>query len=242
MLQLLDVTKRYHSHQALHGISLELAPGELFGLLGPNGAGKSTTIKIAVGLLAPTSGRVLIDGHDVQVHSRSVRRSLAYLPDEPLLYDRLNAREFITLVGNLYGVPREAIQARIPRLLALFELEGCADRWAGTYSLGQRQRLALAAALVYEPKLIFLDEPTNGLDPVGARQLKDILRRLCREQGVTVVLATHILEMAELLCDRVGIISNGRLLGCGTVDELRRAHDAPEDSLEDLFMRMVAVR
>lgn len=242
MLQLIDVTKRYHGHQALHGINLALAPGELFGLLGPNGAGKSTTIKIAVGLSAPTSGQVLIDGQDVQAHGRSIRRSLAYLPDEPLLYDRLNAKEFMTLVGNLYGVPREAILARIPELLALFELEGCAERWAGTYSLGQRQRLALAASLIYEPKLIFLDEPTNGLDPVGARQLKDILRRLCREQGVTVVLATHILEMAELLCDRVGIISQGRLLGCGTVDELRRAHDAPDDSLEDLFMRMVAVK
>lgn len=242
MLQLIEITKRYHSHQALHGISLELAPGELFGLLGPNGAGKSTTIKIAVGLLAPTSGRVLIDGYDVATHAREVRRSLAYLPDEPLLYDRLNAREFITLVGNLYGVPKPRIEARIPELLAIFELEDCADRWAGTYSLGQRQRLALASALVYEPKLIFLDEPTNGLDPVGARQLKDILRRLCREQGVTVVLATHILEMAELLCDRVGIISRGRLLGCGTVDELRHDLDAPRDSLEDLFMRLVALK
>ena len=242
MLQLIDVTKRYHSHTALHGISLALQPGELFGLLGPNGAGKSTTIKIAVGLLEPTSGKVLIDGQDVHTHGRAIRRSLAYLPDDPLLYDRLNAKEFMTLVGNLYGVPREAIKSRIPELLALFDLEGCADRWTGTYSLGQRQRLALAAALIYEPKLIFLDEPTNGLDPVGARQLKDILRRLCREQGVTVVLATHILEMAELLCDRVGIISHGRLLACGTVDELRRSHDAPEDSLEDLFMRMVTVR
>jgi ABC-2 type transport system ATP-binding protein len=219
-----------------------VARGRFFGFLGPNGAGKSTTIKIAVGLLAPTSGRVLIDGYDVQTHAREVRRSLAYLPDEPLLYDRLNAREFITLVGNLYGVPKARIAARIPELLAMFELDDCADRWAGTYSLGQRQRLALAAALVYDPKLIFLDEPTNGLDPVGARQLKDILRRLCREQGVTVVLATHILEMAELLCDRVGIISRGRLLGCGTVDELRQDLDAPRDSLEDLFMRLVALR
>ena len=242
MLQLIDVAKRYHSHQALHGLSLSLAPGELFGLLGPNGAGKSTTIKICVGLLAPTSGRVLIDGQDVHAHARSVRRSLAYLPDDPLLYDRLNAREFMTMMGNLYGVPRPQIEARIPELLAMFELEGCADRWAGTYSLGQRQRLALAAALIYEPKLIFLDEPTNGLDPVGARQLKDILRRLCREQGVTVVLATHILEMAELLCDRVGIISQGRLLGLGTVEELRREMDAPGESLEDLFMRLVAVK
>jgi ABC-2 type transport system ATP-binding protein len=242
MLELIDVTKRYHGHQALHGISLSLAPGELFGLLGPNGAGKSTTIKIAVGLTAPSSGQVLIDGRDVARHAREVRRSIAYLPDEPLLYDRLNATEFITLIGNLYGVKATRIRERIPRLLDTFELTECADRWAGTYSLGQRQRLALAAALVYEPRLIFLDEPTNGLDPVGARQLKDILRRLTRDEGVTVVLATHILEMAELLCDRVGIISRGRLLGCGTVDELRVIHDAPTDSLEDLFMRMVAVR
>lgn len=239
MLEIINLTKRYHSHQALHGISFKLAPGELFGLLGPNGAGKSTTIKCCVGLLTPTSGQVLIDGQDVQRHGRAMRRSLAYLPDEPLLYDRLNAREFITLVGNLYGVPPRVIETRIPELLDMFDLTGCADRWAGTYSHGQRQRLALAAALVYDPKLVFLDEPTVGLDPVGARQLKDTLRMLT-ERGVTVVIATHILEMAEILCHRVGVVSRGRLLGCGTVDELRKQLDAPGESLEDLFMRLVA--
>lgn len=239
MLEIINLTKRYHSHQALHGISLKLEKGELFGLLGPNGAGKSTTIKCCVGLLTPTSGQVLIDGQDVQHHGRAMRRSLAYLPDEPLLYDRLNAREFITLVGNLYGVPKADIEERMPGLLELLDLEPCADRWAGTYSHGQRQRLALAASLVYEPKLIFLDEPTVGLDPVGARKLKDILKMLT-ERGTTVVIATHILEMAEILCHRVGVVSRGRMLGCGTVDELREQLDAPQDSLEDLFMRLVA--
>lgn len=239
MLEIVNLTKRYHSHQALHGINLTMNKGELFGLLGPNGAGKSTTIKCCVGLLTPTSGQVLIDGQDVRHHGRAMRRSLAYLPDEPLLYDRLNAREFIALVGNLYGVPKADIEARLPGLLELLDLESCADRWAGTYSHGQRQRLALAAALVYEPKLIFLDEPTVGLDPVGARKLKDILRRLT-ERGTTVVIATHILEMAEILCHRVGVISRGRVLGCGTVEDLREQLDAPGESLEDLFMRLVA--
>ncbi|MFP5501015.1 MAG: ABC transporter ATP-binding protein [Candidatus Sericytochromatia bacterium] len=240
MLQIIDLVKTYHGHQALHGISLTLKDGELFGLLGPNGAGKSTTIKCCVGLLEPTSGRVLIDGQDVKEHGREMRRSLAYLPDEPLLYDRLTAREFIMLVGNLYGVPKPLITERIPGLLDLLGLTAVADRWAGTYSHGQRQRLALAAALVYEPKLIFLDEPTVGLDPVGAHQLKEILRRLCHEKGVTVVLATHILEMAEILCHRVGVISHGRLRGIGTVSELREQLDSPGASLEAMFMRLVA--
>jgi ABC-2 type transport system ATP-binding protein len=239
MLQIIDLTKRYASHQALHGINLSLEKGELFGLLGPNGAGKSTTIKCCVGLLTPSSGQVLIDGKDVATHGREMRRSLAYLPDEPLLYDRLNAKEYMTLVGNLYGVPGPLIRERIPRILDMLELSGAADRWTGTYSHGQRQRLALGAALLYEPKLIFLDEPTVGLDPVGARQLKEILRRLTSEQGVTVVIATHILEMAEILCHRVGVIARGRVLGSGTVDELRETLDRPGDSLEDLFMRLL---
>lgn len=238
MLRATHLVKRYDGFEAVRDVSLHVPRGEIFGLLGPNGAGKTTTLKMCVGLLKPTSGQVTIAGTDVATHAEAVRRQLAYLPDEPLLYDRLTAREFMALVGTLYGVEREAQRRRTPELLERLGLMGVADRWAGSFSHGQKQRLALAAALLYEPRILFLDEPTVGLDPVGAAELKRLLRELAGA-GVTIVVATHILEMAELLCTRVAVLARGRVEAEGGLEEIRAAAGLPGASLEACFLQLV---
>ncbi|MGC1185330.1 MAG: ABC transporter ATP-binding protein [Candidatus Dormiibacterota bacterium] len=237
-LRFVGVCKRFGEELAVADLNLEVAPGELFGLIGPNGAGKTTTIKMAVGLLRPSAGRILICGHDVQSEGRESRRHLGYVPDSAALYDRLTGSEMLQLAADLQGVSGERRRRRIPALLEAFDLSAVQGQLIMSYSRGMRQKLALCAALVHDPQVLFLDEPTVGLDPRGARQLKLMLRTLC-DSGHTVFLSTHALEIAAALCDRIGIFSAGTLAACGTVAELaagERRSETGQTGLEDAFM------
>ncbi len=235
------MTKTYRalSAPAVDDLSLFVPRGELFGFLGPNGAGKTTTIKMLVGLLTPTSGAARIGGFDLQKQGRDAKRLVGYVPDNPYLYDKLTGREFLAFIGDLYSMPAGAARARkADDLLALLELTGQGDQLIGGYSRGMRQKMALAAALLHDPSALFLDEPTVGLDPGSTKRLKDILRRLCRETGVAVFLSTHTLDVAQEICDRVGIFHQGRLIACGTPADL--SAQAASGRLEDVFLRLTA--
>ena len=229
------LTKRYGDMLAVDGISFTVAPGEIFGFLGPNGAGKTTTIKILTGLLRPTSGRATIGGYDVTTHPVEAKRLFGYVPDEPSLYPKLTAVEFLNFVGDVYEMDADRKQRRIRELLALFELDADAGGLLESFSHGMRQKVALCAALLHEPKIYFFDEPTVGLDPKSARMLKDIVRAVTRAGG-GVLMSTHIMEIAESLCDRVAIIDHGRIAAVGTVRELRDLRG--RDTLEEVFLHL----
>jgi ABC-2 type transport system ATP-binding protein len=236
LIEMRQLVKRYGEKAAVDGVSLEVHGGEIFGFLGPNGAGKTTTIKVIVGLLQPTSGTVRVGGHDVQKEPLQAKASSGYVPDEPHLYPKLTGRELLRFVGDLYGVTGEQVERRIDELLRLFDLTPAADDTIDSYRHGMRQKTALAAALVHDPKVLVLDEPTVGLDPKSARLIKDLLRQMA-ERGAAVFLSTHILEIAENMCDRIGIINQGRLIASGTMAELR-ALGKGESSLEDIFLSL----
>ena len=236
LIEMRQLVKRYGEKAAVDGVSLEVHAGEIFGFLGPNGAGKTTTIKVIAGLLQPTSGTVRVGGHDVQKEPLQAKASSGYVPDEPHLYPKLTGRELLRFVGDLYGVTGEQVERRIDELLRLFDLTPAADDTIDSYSHGMRQKTALAAALVHDPKVLVLDEPTVGLDPKSARLIKDLLRQMA-ERGAAVFLSTHILEIAENMCDRIGIINQGRLIASGTMAELRSLGKG-ESSLEDIFLSL----
>ena len=234
-IRLAGLTKMFGDRLAVDSMTLDIAPGELFGFLGPNGAGKTTTIKMLTGLIHPTSGRAQLCGFDVVEESLHAKRVAGYCPDQPALYDKLTGQEMLQFSGDLYGVPRDMQDARIPPMLETFALRNHGEELVQSYSRGMRQKLSLCAALIHDPRVLFMDEPTVGLDPAGARQLKDVLRHLCAE-GRTVFLSTHVLEVAELLCDRVGIVQHGRLMVVDTPAALRAG--AGGKSLEDAFLRL----
>lgn len=231
-----ELVKKYGEKIAVDGVSFEVAAGEIFGFLGPNGAGKTTTIKMIVGLLKPTSGSVRVAGFDVQSEPLLAKASCGYVPDEPNLYPKLSGRELLRFVGSLYRLPPEQVRRRTDELLRLFELAQAGDDTIDSYSHGMQQKTALAAALVHDPRVLVLDEPTVGLDPRSARLIKDLLRQMA-DRGAAVFLSTHILEIAERMCDRIGIINQGRLIAVGTMDQLRSL-SAGQTSLEDIFLNL----
>jgi ABC-2 type transport system ATP-binding protein len=237
MLSAQRLTKRYGALTAVDGLDLEVGRGELFGFLGPNGAGKTTTIKMLVGLLRPTSGTATVGGFDLLRQPEAAKALIGYVPDTATLYERLSAREFLEFSGDLYHVERGTRDRRIAALLKLFELRDRADDFLASYSRGMRQKISLAAALLHDPQVLFLDEPTVGLDPRSARQMKDILIDFCRE-GKTVFLSTHILEIAERMCTRVAIVNRGRLVANGTLTELRAMVRSDGQSLEQIFLQL----
>ena len=231
------LTKRYHqsSRPAVDNLQLSVAPGELFGFLGENGAGKTTTIKMLTGLIPLTEGRARIGGFDVQTNARDAKRLVGYIPDNPYLYDRLTGREFMEFAADLYSVRRDqARQSRIHDLLTLFDLDAKAELLIGGYSRGMRQKIALAAQLLHDPQVLFLDEPTVGLDPKSTRRLQDVLR-VVADRGVAVFLSTHVLEVASGLCDRIGILHAGRLAALGTPAELT---NHGQRTLEEVFLTL----
>jgi len=234
MIETRGLTKRFGDVVAVDGLDLQIPRGEIFGFLGPNGAGKTTTIRLLVGLARPTLGEVFIGGKSLGQDSLEARASMAYLPDTPYLYEKLTGREFIHFVAGLYRVPTDRAERRIGDLLPMFGLEDRADDLIEGYSHGMRQKTVLAAALVHDPQVLFLDEPTVGLDPRNARLLRDILQQLS-DRGTTVFLSTHILEIAERMCQRIGIIDDGKLIALGTMDELHE-RAAVSGSLEDIFL------
>lgn len=231
-----QLTKRYGSVPVVNELNLEVKAGEIFGFLGPNGAGKTTTIRMLTGLLEPSAGRAFICGHDVVKEPAQAKALLAYVPDQPKLYGKLTAREFLALMADLYRMPKDISRERGDQLLSLFNLEDRADELLEGYSHGMRQKVVLAAALVHQPRVILMDEPTVGLDPASARLLKDVLQELAR-QGATIFVSTHILEIAERLCHRVGILKQGQLIAQGSPAELRQQVGG-SDSLEDIFLEL----
>lgn len=233
----IGLTKNFGKLVAVRDLSLEVGAGEVFGFLGPNGAGKTTTIRMLTGLVRPTSGSALVAGFDVAHEPQQVKRRVGYLAETPYLYSKLSAREFLAFMGGLYQVSPPLARQRSERLLSLFELADKADDLTETYSHGMRQKLALAGALLHEPPVLFLDEPTSGLDPRSARLVKDLLVALV-QRGHTVFLSTHVLEIAEQLCHRVGIIDRGQVVATGTLDELRRQAQRDAYSLEDIFLQL----
>jgi ABC-2 type transport system ATP-binding protein len=236
MIRARGLTRRYGPFTAVDGIDLDIGRGEIFGVLGPNGAGKTTTLRMLVGLLRPSEGSILVDGVDMVARPQDARARIAFLPDTPYLYDKLTAREFVHFVAGLYSVAPEQVARRGDELLELFGLGERADDLVDGFSHGMRQKVVMVAALIHDPKVIFLDEPTVGLDPRSARLLRDILRQLA-DRGTTVVLSTHILEIAERMCDRIAIIDKGRVVALGTVAELHEQVQE-QSSLEDIFLSL----
>lgn len=238
MIRARNLRKVYGRKEAVRGVDLDVPSGTLYGFLGPNGAGKTTTIKMLAGLLRPTSGSAEVAGVDVARDPLEAKRRIALVPDQPALFEKLTAREFLRFVAGVYGVEPGEAQRRSVELLEMFDLSGAADEMLGGYSHGMKQKAALAAALLHEPEVLFLDEPTVGLDPASARLIKVLLRRLV-ERGGTVFLTTHILELAQALCDEIGIIQNGSMLASGTFSGLRRrARAAEEEGLEAVFLEL----
>lgn len=237
LIETRNLVKRYGDKVAVNNVSFDVFAGEVFGFLGPNGAGKTTTIKMIVGLLQPTSGSVKVAGYDVQSQPMLAKASSGYVPDTPNLYAKLSGRELLRFVGDLYNMDRRQTVHRIDELLRTFDLMAAADDTVDSYSHGMQQKASLAAALMHDPKVLVLDEPTVGLDPKSARLIKDILRQMA-ERGAAVMLSTHILEIAERMCDRIGIINKGQLVSVGTMDELRTLDKTGQTSLEDIFLSL----
>jgi ABC-2 type transport system ATP-binding protein len=237
MIEIIGLTKRYGFFTAVDAIDLRVPKGELFGFLGPNGAGKSTTLRIIAGILRPTSGTVRIGGVDVAADPIAAKRILGFIPDRPFIYEKLTGMEFLRFVGGLYSQNGKDIEHRSRELLALFDLENWRDELVESYSHGMRQKLIISSAFVHKPDVIVVDEPMVGLDPKAARILKDLFREYTK-RGHTIMMSTHTLEVAEGMCDRIGIIQNGKIRALGTMAELRAASEEGDAGLEDIFLRL----
>ncbi len=239
VLEIEGLTKAYGSFVALDHVDLTVARGEVFGFLGPNGAGKTTTLRLITGLARPTSGTARVCGFDVQRQPAEAKGRVGFISDRPFLYEKLTGMEFLRFVGGVWGMSRADIARQAARWLEVFDLEGWAGEPLESYSHGMRQRILFCSALVHSPELLIMDEPMVGLDPRGARTLKRVVRQLAGD-GTTVILSTHTLEVVDQVCDSVAIIDRGKIITSGPLEEVRRAHDAEEDRLEELFLRLTA--
>jgi ABC-2 type transport system ATP-binding protein len=237
MIRLEGVTKRYGPFTAVQPLDLHVKAGELFGFLGPNGAGKTTTIRMVVGVLRPTAGNIFIAGQDMLRDPVAAKRNIGYIPDRPSLYEKLTGAEFLRFVSGLWGRGGAEAEQRADELLALFDLSPWKDTLVESYSHGMRQKLLISSALVHSPDVIIVDEPMVGLDPRGARLIKDLLRTFVA-QGGTVFLSTHTLEVAETLCDRIAILNQGQIRAMGTMQELRAEAAAGGAGLEEIFLKL----
>jgi len=238
-----DLVRLFGQKAAVNHLNLTVSRGEFFGFLGPNGAGKSTTIKMMVGLLRPTSGSVWVGGVDVWKDPVQARSLMGVLPEYLNIYERLSGREFLVFAGHMYSVPGADIPRRAEELLQVLTLADDADKLIVDYSVGMRKKIALAAALIHRPEVLFLDEPFEGIDPVSSRVIRDILHDLT-QHGTTIFFSSHIMEVVERLCTRVGIINQGTLVAEGTLQELReRASGEDKDAtLEDIFLNVIGAR
>jgi ABC-2 type transport system ATP-binding protein len=236
MIEFHEVSKTYGDFTAVRNLALAVDKGEVFGFLGPNGAGKTTTIRMMMGILVPSDGRITIDGLDCQADRIQVKQRVGYLPDNPVFYDYLRGREILTFVGEMHGQRRDEAQRRAVTLLDELALDDAAEEFAVNYSTGMKKKLGLACALIHDPAVLILDEPTNGLDPRAARHVQDRIR-VSAEQGRTIFLSTHLLDMAERLCGRVGIIDKGGLVAVGPLKDLQDKL-VPGGSLEEVFLKV----
>jgi len=231
------ITKRFGDFAAVDDLSLTVPDGEFFGFLGPNGAGKTTTIKMMTGLFTPSAGRILLDGFDVVRRPIEAKRTFGYIPDHPYLYDKLTGREFLFYIGALHELPKDRVRLNVERVIDELELASWIDKRTEDYSQGMRQRVAFAAAFVHDPRTVIIDEPMVGLDPRSARIVKDMLTKKTRE-GAAVFMSTHILEMADELCDRIGIIHRGRMIFLGSKADMHAEKAKYDGKLESVFLEM----
>ncbi len=234
-LELVGIVKRYEGKTAVAGLDLRIDAGEFYALLGANGAGKTTTLRMIAGLLQPDAGTIRVHGHDLAIAPQAAKQQMAFLPDEPLLYGKLKCLEYLEFVAGLWGVDAGQAAARADELLHWFDLDAVRGSYCESLSRGMQQKLTLAGALIHEPRLLILDEPLTGLDAAAARKVKDFLAERVRA-GLTVVFTTHILEVAERMASRIGLIRDGRLIAEGTLEELRTRYGQQGASLEDLFL------
>jgi ABC-2 type transport system ATP-binding protein len=236
-VELTNVTKRYGDIIAVNSMNLTIKQGEIFGLLGPNGSGKSTTMKMLLGLVQPDAGSVHVQGLDVKQDAVAVKRLVGYAAESSNLYEFLTGIEFLDFIGDIYGMETEEKKTRINEYIKALQLEGREGDMINSYSSGMKQKIALIAAFLHKPKLLVLDEPLNGLDPRSARIIKDFLQQL-KLQGVTTIMSTHILEIAQAVCDRIGIIYHGKILALGNMEELQKMAMLPSSGLEDIFLKL----
>jgi ABC-2 type transport system ATP-binding protein len=237
MIQVDEVVKRYGTFTAVDGVSLRVGAGEIHGFLGPNGAGKTTAIRMVAGLLKPTAGRIVIDGHDLAQEPVAAKQALGFIPDRPFLYEKLTAAEFLRFHGGLYGMEDREASARGAEMLDLFELRRREHELIESFSHGMKQRLTMCAAFLHRPRAVLVDEPMVGLDPRGARLIKDVFRAMSRK-GVAILMSTHTLEVAQEMCDDISIILAGKIIARGTVAELRALAGGEHEQLTPVFLKL----
>jgi len=237
MIELKNVTKKFGSFTAVDNLTFMVPEGEFFGFLGPNGAGKTTTIKMIVGLFTPTTGDIIINGFNILSHPIEAKQSIGYVPDIPFLYEKLTGREFLYLVGGLFRISKPVLRERIDELVGHFEIGSWVDKRTEDYSQGMKQRITIAAALLNRPRVIIIDEPLIGLDPRSAKIVRETLQ-LQSKNGVSILMSTHSLAFAEELCDRIGIINNGRLVLCETREQLQIQKAQYDGKFESVFLEL----
>ncbi len=239
MIKLTNLTKRFGENIAVDNLNLDINAGELFGFLGPNGAGKTTTIKMMTGILKPASGKVEIAGLDIQKHPEKAKKMIGYVPDDPFLYGRLTGREYLEFIGGLYQLDKRKIRLRASELFEIFDMNGWIDKKCEEYSHGMCQKLVFSAAFLHNPEALIIDEPMVGLDPQSSRLVKDMLKQYALK-GAMVFISTHVLSVAEELCDRIGIINKGKLIGLGTISQLKAKEAKDDVNLETLFLDLTS--
>jgi ABC-2 type transport system ATP-binding protein len=251
MIEIRGLIKEYGKFRAVDGVSLSVPRGQIHGFLGPNGAGKTTTIRMIAGLLKPTAGRITVNGHDLEREPEAAKTSLGFIPDRPFIYEKLTAAEFLRFHAGLYGIDvrrhaRNGLSpskggngtgARVREMLQLFELERWENELVESFSHGMKQRLVMSAAFLHRPQAVLVDEPMVGLDPRGARLIKNVFRRMS-EHGVAILMSTHTLEVAQEMCDRISIILKGRIIAEGTVEELRQLSGGGDEQLTQVFLKL----
>ncbi|MBW2092361.1 MAG: ABC transporter ATP-binding protein [Deltaproteobacteria bacterium] len=236
MIELIDVSKNFRQVKAVTHLSMRVDHGEIYGFLGPNGAGKTTTLKMIAGILKPSSGQIIINGQNIERNPLAAKQELGFIPDRPFLYEKLTGTEFLRFIAGLYNVNHDSFSIHSRELLELFELSDWEHELVESYSHGMKQRLIMTAAMLHRPKALIVDEPMVGLDPRGARLLKNIFRQL-RRNGVSILISTHTLAIVADLCDRIGIIHRGQLFAEGTVEQLK-AQAGGSEHLEDAFLKL----
>ncbi|HEV3483989.1 MAG TPA: ABC transporter ATP-binding protein [Vicinamibacterales bacterium] len=237
MIAIEQLVKQYGRFTAVAGVSLDVQPGEIHGFLGPNGAGKTTTIRMIAGLLKPTSGRILVNGHDLAANPELAKASLGFIPDRPFIYEKLTAGEFLRFHAGLYGMVDGVVSERVREMLELFELTRWEHELVESFSHGMKQRLVMCAAFLHRPSAVLVDEPMVGLDPRGARLIKQVFRHMA-DRGVAILMSTHTLEVAQEMCDRISIILKGKIIARGTVDDLRALAGNEDEQLTAVFLKL----
>ncbi len=237
MIAVENLVKRFGKFTAVDGVSIKVEPGQIHGFLGPNGAGKTTSIRMIAGLLKPDAGRILVNGHDLAREPEAAKASLGFIPDRPFIYDKLTAGEFLRFHGGLYGMDGGDTNTRITEMLEIFELGRWQHELVESFSHGMKQRLVMSAAFLHRPKAVLVDEPMVGLDPRGARLIKDIFRRMA-SHGVAILMSTHTLEVAQEMCDLVSIILKGQIIAHGTVADVRAMAGTPDEELTPVFLKL----